>query len=1035
MQEGTLTHRPVPAVLALGLTLCVGAESGQALPGSRLRLVDISLQGGTADDQAFARLALGLRVGMDVDPGALDALLEAVRATDRFVAVAGRYTQVGGGLGLALTLDPLPRCRSVRWEGLPTELRRLIPSDLRANTVLGPRRTARAMAQVEQGLREWGYPQGRVTLSRPDGDVVFQVQPGPPDLIRAFQVVGDPGPYPEAALLKTMGLVLGRTLWHETFRLEAQVSLRRRFLKDDRLEGHAELRWQPGTGTLVVDLHAGPKVSLALEGGGLGLSSLRNLVPLARADVYTPDLLDEGDRRLLRFLRNDGHLDAEVGHRREILKGSPGQPEEVRLTYVLRPGSSYVLSDVRIEGNLELPLAELEESVALPRSWLLLGNASATPDLISGLEDRIRTTYWNRGYPDVDVRRQPLEKRGNQATAVFTIREGPRRLVHALELDLPPAAFPDPKSLAACLPSYFLDRPDPSPPRSLEPRTYRSDRRGGQGQSGSLVERVQPSSDRRTFTFTFAPAVPLVKADLARVLDQLRRRMMAQGILRPQWKVQMQGPEEGTTLQIELLPQPSALIQRVVVQGADRTRARAIQQESVLEPGAPLDPDRLVRTQSAWANLGGFDRVDLMAMQEDPQSRREPPWQDGDLLARMQERSPWVISHAFGYDKSQGYHVGLGVQRLNVGGMGRTLDLGIRAGDGTLRNPTLRNLFPTGPQPRSVDMYSLGYSDPWFTSVGSWLPDRTLYRVEGAYVLEQRDTYLIRRRRVQNSLEWRVGGAVQLQAGLRFEQVRVESNIEGITDEELNATTRIPGRATISAPYLQVIRDLRDNPMDPTDGSYFLARVEMANQLWGTSANSSFVKLDLRQQWHWPFGFRAEAGVASLGLRLGAARPTASTARDLPLSERFFAGGPFTHRGVEPDWLGPQGGVPVRDTFAPYTQHVDAQGRPIFQPVPLGGQGLVLINAEYRFPVFKRSIWGEVFVDSGMVYRTFTPDPGETRYPPLRTAIGLGLILKLGMPIKIEYAVDLKRILGKSRTEEERGTQLKNVLLSAGFQF
>ena len=109
-------------------------------------------------------------------------------------------------------------------------------------------------------------------------------------------------------------------------------------------------------------------------------------------------------------------------------------------------------------------------------------------------------------------------------------------------------------------------------------------------------------------------------------------------------------------------------------------------------------------------------------------------------------------------------------------------------------------------------------------------------------------------------------------------------------------------------------------------------------------------------------------------LRLGLARPTADSAQDLPLSERFFGGGSFTVRGVEPDMLGD-------------IQRTDSLGNKLVQPIPLGGQGLVVVNLEYRFP------------------------------------------------LKLEYAADWKRILGRPRTQDERDTQLKSLLISAGFQF
>jgi outer membrane protein assembly factor BamA len=104
---------------------------------------------------------------------------------------------------------------------------------------------------------------------------------------------------------------------------------------------------------------------------------------------------------------------------------------------------------------------------------------------------------------------------------------------------------------------------------------------------------------------------------------------------------------------------------------------------------------------------------------------------------------------------------------------------------------------------------------------------------------------------------------------------------------------------------------------------------------------------------------------------------------------------------------------------------------------------LAVINLEYRFPFFgMQSLWGEVFADSGQVYRSLLAETDpitgqrvDPTFAPLRTTLGVGLIFKLGFPLKLEYATDYKRIMGRPRTQSERDTQLKSLLVSAGYQF
>jgi outer membrane protein assembly factor BamA len=218
--------------------------------------------------------------------------------------------------------------------------------------------------------------------------------------------------------------------------------------------------------------------------------------------------------------------------------------------------------------------------------------------------------------------------------------------------------------------------------------------------------------------------------------------------------------------------------------------------------------------------------------------------------------------------------------------------------------------------------------------------------------------------------------------------------------------------------------------------------LETALRTLGTSQDSSFIKVDFRQSWNFPMGDGAKYGVTSLAVRLGAACPTAGASK-VPLSELFFAGGPGSHRGIEPDLLGPFGVVWA------YDENNEPTG---YYVVPAGGQGLALVNCDYRFPLpaVGQWIWGELFVDSGEVYariRDYSernnamPDPFPP-FPHWRTSVGVGLVLKLGgFPIKFEYSWDARKLLGRDEGDNETyrryvdRTRMKNLLVSAGVQF
>ena len=1024
-------------------------------------------EGGSADDRAFAEIASGLVRGKALDSSGSFALaLEAIRATDRFLSVTGTLEEGPLGPVAHIRLNPLAPLRNWDWQGdkLPKKMQILLLPDLQKGLLLGPQRTEDWRRQGEAHLRDQGYPQARLSLSPNESGsrLAIRVELGFSYLVKAVVVEGSLGPYRLDQLETIAGIKPGKTIWTQVLLRSAGRDLRRRFIKDKRLEGHAEFSFT-SDGTLTIKIDPGPRVSLASEGKHLSQRSLKELVPLARADRYGPELMDEGDRGIIRSFREKGYLDVDSSHVREVVSGPPEHPSEVRITYHIKLGERRYVKRLVFEGNQELTDQDLRKLAELPHGFLWFWPAKATPDLLDDVETRIKNRYLVLGFSDVRLHRR-IETRAGEPSLILTVREGSKRTVRAIILEMPQGGTWDPWLLGEDLLKAIADKPILLPPPLTQRRRYRSDRPESRGLIAVLE--MLPSEigkPKRAMRLLSERPIPYVKSDLQAVLRALYSSVAALGSLNPLVRWRFEEDDAGATIHLEIPPQPLLQVRRLAVRGSDETRARAVLRETKdLSVGKPLNLDQVGRSQANLGDLGAFKRVDVVGLKEartlPGDENADSPWQEGDLALRLEERSHWVFSESFGYDNSTGYSFGYGVQRLNFQGMGKTLDFGLRAGDGTINNPTLRRWFPKGDFARSVDSFTMGYTDPWFSPgiLTSLLPERALYHASAAYIQEQRTAYLIRRRRVQNSLEWRLDSSRLLRIGHRFERADVRANRlslrPGDPDQTLDETnlslqTKSPPRSTISAPFIEWIRDTRDSPYDPTSGSVSSVHFEFANQLFGTSKNASFVKLDFRQQWTWPIGYRASAGVASLGLRVGAARPTASTSHQLPLTERFFAGGAGTQRGVEPDFLGPTGSVRllVRQADGTYLPALDPAGNNLFEVIPIGGQGIALINLDYRFPLFKQWLWGEVFMDAGQVYESLVrtapsqnpndPPPPPLSYPPLRVSAGVGLIFKLGLPIKIEYGWDVKRILGQPRSKDDKGTQLHSLLISAGFQF
>lgn len=1048
--------RPLASLLLLpGALGPIWSQAPGAVP-------ELRIEGADAADARLIRAAFGLRPDRPLDAAALDRGLAAVRRVDRFLRVEGALD--GGAARIRVV--PLPPLARLTFSSPlpPTATRALFPG-LRKGVRAGDLRLQAWQSAAVQRLQDTGYPAATAKLLRSPGGEALAVEviPGPPALIREVAVVAPIRPYAAAKLQKWAGLRAGRSLWSAALERNAVQALRERFLKDRRYEGWARLSYDPGTGVATLEVQPGPKVKLRAEGarvGGLlgGQGRLAELVLFARAAQWSPSLLPEGERHLVRHFREQGYRDVKVTHERNLLSGTAEAPEEVEVVYRIDRGPSYGLQEIRFTGQQDVDEADLRAATRAGLQRLFRLNA-ATPELVRTLEDRVRNLYLARGYADARVRGRLAPVAPGRVDLTLEIREGRARHLRALEMTIAPQPGLEPARLWPALGLWLADRPArKSGPEGTS--RWPADRAHLQGVTGQLSASLAPDG-AHLYRMVVPRAIPFVKGDLGMVLADLRQRLAGLGSPRPELSFTEVADQE--VARIHVPPQALEPLRRLVVRGLDRTRPEAVLREFPAPPAPALDPAALDGGLSGLSSLGAFARTDLQSLAELP-GEEEKGWGRGDLELRTEERNPWTFSEGFGYDRAQGYRFLFGVQRANLGGMGRSLDLGIRAGDQTLRSKPLREAFPTGDVNRSLDSYSLGYTDPWFLpgSLDRLLHTRTRLRLEGAYLEEANAGFFARRRRFLGDLEWRLTAVQTAQIGYRFERAEVASAKDPTTGEplfngeELFALARSPERSVISSVHGALTVDRRDRLADPTSGTMFSAYLEVAPQALGTSTNSSFAKLDLRHQWNWPVGFRAEAGVLSLNLRLGVARPTASTARDLPLTERFFGGGPFSVRGVEPGFLGPVQELPKRDRSGAKIPIPGQPGAYETQLTPLGGQILSVANLEYRFPLpwIGNTIWGEIFVDAGQVYAQVNPanryvtvvDPSNPSAPPQvvdtgapfpawRITPGLGLILKMGFPIRVEYATDWRRILGRPRSQTDRDTQLRNLLISAGFQF
>ncbi len=394
------------------------------------------------------------------------------------------------------------------------------------------------------------------------------------------------------------------------------------------------------------------------------------------------------------------------------------------------------------------------------------------------------------------------------------------------------------------------------------------------------------------------------------------------------------------------------------------TDNRVIDQEMVVRPGEPLSRFGMLQSQRNLYRTGLFDQVLI---------RYEPlPGPvDGPLrvrlLVEMEERDNLQLTGGAGYDTEELLRGYLQFNNLNFMGARRILGLQLRG------SSKRRRLQVTGTETRFLNR-----SDMEATVVAF-----------AAQEVEQ--SYDISRFSASFQVDWDYSPLWRFLYGYNFESNRLDA-VRVLEDvvENREETYRV------SRLRLSPIYDARDDIFNPTRGLFMSGELGTALEALGSEVQ--FLRSLISGSYHKPLFDRT---VWYSSLRLGLMGWPGST-EYIPLSERFYAGGSSTVRGFPFDRLGP---------LDPKTG------------LPLGGEALVVLNQELRFPLFG-DLGATVFVDVGNVFPRVSDMFKDF---DLRSTAGVGLRYRTPVgPVRMEYGWKLDR---------EEGEGIGEFYLSIGNSF
>ncbi|MCL6584561.1 MAG: outer membrane protein assembly factor BamA [bacterium] len=400
----------------------------------------------------------------------------------------------------------------------------------------------------------------------------------------------------------------------------------------------------------------------------------------------------------------------------------------------------------------------------------------------------------------------------------------------------------------------------------------------------------------------------------------------------------------------------AAFFGKSIIRGNVRTRSLVIQDSLIFSEGEAFSYQKVVESNKNLSDLGIFRTVRVKPIGLEKQRR------ETDILVEVEEMNTGRGNLGVGFNSSQGYRGYLELREDNLFGtsLGTTLRLEY-SGIGQQYN------LSSGVQYARKTTLSL--HDPLL------MPKQ---KVDGNFdlfdIYEEKTGYDLRQNGVKIRLERPLQKSTKLSLTYRLEAARLHN-----VDVALSIIPESDRELTISSLKPTLSFDTRDSLFDPRRGTFAQLGFEFAGEF--LKGESSFSKLTI-----------SNAKFFSLSRRLVLALETnggyawVPLHDELPIQERFYAGGLSTVRGYLEDSLGPRN-----------------------EDVPTGGRILLVNNLEFRYDLY-RQLGGVIFFDAGNVWSS----QNDLALDSIRTSAGAGLRLVTPVgPIRLDHAWVLGRRQGE----------------------
>ena len=289
----------------------------------------------------------------------------------------------------------------------------------------------RAIEELKRTLNDEGYFQPKVEAAAkrvpgaPQVDVDFTIAAGARYAISDIRFQGSAG-VSEADLRKALKTKEGDL--YSLNRLDQDlVRLRELYAKRQYPRAEVELSAEDffpenGTVSLLIRVDPDERIEILISGAEVPVDLV---FPIWEERIFEEWGLDEGDTRILNYLRDRGFIQASVSSRVEREKSG------LKIIHRVDPGKRARIRDIRFEGNSHFSADRIRKVLGIPDRVPFFGVLDGKRAF--ELPGEIKLLYEIEGFPAAQVDLQFFIE-GDKAEAVYKIQEGNQQRIRTIEI-------------------------------------------------------------------------------------------------------------------------------------------------------------------------------------------------------------------------------------------------------------------------------------------------------------------------------------------------------------------------------------------------------------------------------------------------------------------------------------------------------------------------------------------------------------------------------------------------------------------------